>query len=44
MPPVSDGLSVRRLAWYNKQQATFSDTLAAVRYHLWEEVNYSTSS
>ena len=37
------GLSVRRLAWYDKQQATFSDTLAAVRYHLWEVAHFSTS-
>ena len=36
-------LSVRRLAWYNKQQATFSDALAAVRYHLWEVEHFSTS-
>ena len=31
------GLPVRRFAWYDKQQATFSDALAAVRCHLWEE-------
>ena len=31
---LAGGLSVRRLAWYAKQQATFSDALAAVRYHL----------
>ena len=37
------GLSVRRLAWYDKQQATFSDALAAVRYHLWEVEHFSTS-
>ena len=39
----SGGLSVRRFAWYDKQQATFSDTLAAVRYHLWEVEHFSTS-
>ena len=38
----SAGLSGRRLAWYNKQQATFSDVLAAVRYHLWEVEHFST--
>ena len=37
------GLSVRRLAWCDKQQATFSDALAAVRYHLWEVEHFSTS-
>ena len=30
-------LMVRKSAWYAKQQATFSDALAAVRQHLWEE-------
>ena len=39
----SGGLSVRRFAWYDKQQATFSDALAAVRYHLWEAEHFSTS-
>ena len=39
----SGGLSVRRLAWYNKQQATFSDALATLRYHLWEVEHFSTS-
>ena len=39
----SGGLSVRRFAWYDKQQATFSDALAAVRYHLWEVEHFSTS-
>jgi DDE superfamily endonuclease len=33
---VRDGkLPVRTEAWYGKEQATFSDTLAAVRCHLW---------
>lgn len=40
---LAGGLSVRRLAWYAKQQATFSDALAAVRYHLWEVEHFSTS-
>ena len=39
---LAGGLSVRRLAWYAKQQATFSDALAAVRYHLWEVEHFST--
>jgi hypothetical protein len=28
-------LPVRTEAWYRKKQATFSDTLAIVRRHLW---------
>jgi hypothetical protein len=28
-------LPVRSEAWYHKEQATFSDTLAAVRQHIW---------
>jgi hypothetical protein len=30
-------LPARSEAWYRKQQATFSDTLAAVRRHLWRQ-------
>ncbi|MBV8867253.1 MAG: transposase [Acidobacteriaceae bacterium] len=30
-------LPVRSEAWYRKEQATFSDTLAAVRRHLWQQ-------
>ena len=37
-------LSVRKSAWYVKQQATFSDALAAVRQHLWEVECFSTST
>ena len=36
-------LAVRKSAWYAKQQATFSDALAAVRQHLWEVEYFSTS-
>ena len=37
-------LAVRRSAWYGKEQATFSDALAAVRQHLWEAEYFSTST
>ena len=37
-------LAVRTSAWYAKQQATFSDALAAVRQYLWEAEYFSTSS
>ena len=37
-------LAVRKSAWYAKQQATFSDALAAVRQHLWEVEHLSTST
>ena len=37
-------LSVRAIAWYAKQQATFSDALASVRWHLWEAEYFSTST
>jgi len=30
-------------AWYRKQQATFTDVLAAVRRHLWRHFSSSTS-
>jgi DDE superfamily endonuclease len=30
-------LPVRSEAWYRKEQATFSDTLATVRRHLWQQ-------
>ena len=42
---VLDGrLMVRKSAWYAKEQATFSDALAAVRQHLWEVEYFSTST
>ena len=31
-------------AWYAKEQATFSDALAAVRQHLWKVEYFSTST
>jgi DDE superfamily endonuclease len=37
-------LPVRQHAWYSKEEATFSDTLAAVRAHLWGGMNYTISS
>ena len=37
-------LAVRRGVWYAKEQATFSDALAAVRHHLWEVEYFSTSA
>lgn len=37
-------LAVRQSAWYGKEQATFSDALAAVRQHLWEVEYFSTSA
>lgn len=37
-------LPVRQASWYLKQQATFSDALAAVRQDLWTNFDYSTST
>ncbi len=36
-------LPIRRASWYPKQEAAFSDVLAAVRSDLWHRSNYSTS-
>jgi hypothetical protein len=36
-------LSVRRAAWYAKESATFSDTIAMVRRYLWGHTCFSTS-
>jgi hypothetical protein len=36
-------LPTRTAAWYAKTEATFSDALAAVRYHLWQSMNYRRS-
>lgn len=36
-------LSVRRAAWYAKESATFSDTLATVRRYLWGHTCFSIS-
>lgn len=40
----SDTLPIRQASWYPKQEATFSDALAAVRSDLWRSVNCSTSA
>jgi hypothetical protein len=37
-------LPVRQTSWYIKDDATFSDALAAVRRHLWSYLNYERSS
>ena len=37
-------LTVRKSAWYVKEQATFSDALASVRRRLWEAEYFSTSA
>ncbi len=37
------GLPVARTGWYEKEAATFSDVLAAVRGHLWRTGNYALS-
>lgn len=39
----ANGLWVRQASWYRKQQATFSDTIAMVRYHLWRETTFEMS-
>jgi len=36
-------LPVRQTSWYIKDEATFSDALAAVRKHLWSHLNYIRS-
>jgi hypothetical protein len=36
-------LPVRQTSWYSKNEATFSDALAAVRKHLWSHLNYERS-
>jgi hypothetical protein len=41
---IGDGtISVRTAAWYAKQKATFSDTIALVRRELWRHDSFSTS-
>ena len=37
-------LPMRQTSWYPKEQATFTDALAAVRRHLWRSMNYGTSA
>lgn len=39
-----DQLPLQRTAWYDKEEATFSDALAAVRRHLWGLDEYSNSA
>lgn len=39
----SEAISVRTAAWYKKETATFSDTLALVRRALWRQESFSTS-
>lgn len=36
-------IPLRQTAWYEKEEATFSDTLASVRRHLWGNFNYLPS-
>jgi hypothetical protein len=36
-------LPVQQTSWYNKEQATFSDALRAVRSHLWSVEKYNVS-
>ncbi len=38
------GLPIRQAEWYKKDEATFSDVLATVRRHLWNNANISYSS
>jgi hypothetical protein len=37
-------LPIQQTSWYPKQEATFSDALAAVRSHLWQSMNCGTSA
>jgi len=37
-------LPLQQSRWYQKDEATFSDALAAVRAHLWSTMNYANSS
>lgn len=39
----TESMPVRRAAWYRKEQATFSDTIALVRRCLWESARFSMS-
>ena len=39
--PTGD-IPFQQAAWYRKRQATFTDVLAAVRRHLWNDFRYST--
>lgn len=39
-----EDLPIRQTSWYHKEEATFSDALAAVRIDLWQDANYSRST
>jgi len=39
-----DTLPFRQASWYPKEEATFSDALAAVRKDLWNHANSSMSA
>jgi len=39
-----EGIPVQQSAWYDKNEATFSDVLAAVRLDLWSGMKYDDSS
>jgi hypothetical protein len=41
---VEQSLPVRRAAWYSKQSATFSDTIAFVRRWLWSHQHFQMSA
>ena len=41
---ATERISVRQGAWYLKDHATFSDTIAWVRRYLWAAVDFSMSS
>lgn len=38
--PNGDSLPVSQSSWYTKEEATFSDAIAAVREHLWQSQNW----
>jgi len=40
---ASNGIVIRQASWYAKKQATFSDTLALVRWHFWRETTFEMS-
>jgi hypothetical protein len=37
-------LPIRQASWYQKEEATFSDALAAVRRDLWQSMEYGRSA
>ena len=39
-----DHLPIRQTSWYVKDEASFSDVLAAVRSHFWKGANYAMST